>query len=836
MSKTFGLYVLTPAGKGLCLYVKGESPTPRTDAWLLVHRRFGHPGQGALRDILRCYRSQLPTTATFSNIHCEPCALAKSVCVPYPSRALRPARHRGEVVHTDIGVASVPSLGGRRYFVVFVDEYTRFLLLVYPLRQRSDLYAAFDEFRAEFARKVETLYHTQALESHGEMSLHADNAREYVKLGDLIKAKHGIKMRFSNAYKSQENGIAERRMRMLMEKMRAVLFEGHFPIGLWAKALMYVAYIINITPTPVLDHVSPYHYWFRRAPNIKKLHVFGCVAYVHIQKPQQTSKLHARVLKCIFVGYAIDRSGYRLLRLDTLEAVYSRDVHFRDDILATINFDLLPKSTRQAISAKQRACGCNQCDLRRSEAAAIEHARDDAGVSHQSDSSDSDDDALEHACDDDGVPTHSAYHHRSQTIMEHARDDACASFAQQQTVDNDTRVSHAANLPRCPASVADVSIADRMGASTDTMPDTPGPSLRKSGKGPVVDRACRITPRTSVDSGLPPMEPGACSQPVVDAPGLPQSPQARSSAAANCSGVNQPDTTPPRPPMLSSTPLRGSEADRNSCAGSPPPPPLLALLPHPWVSADSMAQHDDRTLPIVGTTRPRDSVCRNGPAPKRVRFDPHLAVRRFHLGDPVSDFEMSFLASTTVNMHAEPADSSSRIEDNHHGACSVTRIEGPESSAHPRQPFVPASTVTMPHVRVHSAHASTTDGLPASPPTSRHARTRNHEQKRARRAARVRHRPTNAQHVRYMDHGGPTQVSMDDVDWDAKDIERHLQYPATTGIDCGGDPVMADRDDPGYRQYVHALLAIKYIDAPTTYQQVTMLRSGVRRWTLNTTR
>ncbi|DAZ93021.1 TPA: hypothetical protein N0F65_009656 [Lagenidium giganteum] len=292
MSKTFGLYVLTPAGKGLCHYVKGESPTPRTDAWPLVHRRFGHPGQGALRDILRCYRSQQPTTATYSNIHCEP----KSVCLPYPSRALRPARHRGEVIHTDIGVAPVPSLGGRRYFVVFVDEYTRFRF-VYPLRQRSDFYAALDEFRAEFAHEVETLHHTQALESQGEMSLHADNAREYVTLGGLIKAKHGIKMRFSNAYKPQENDIAERRMRMFMEKMRAVLFEGHFPIGLWAEELMYVAYIINITPTPMLDHFSPYHCWFRRTPNIKKLHVFGCVAYVHIQKPQQTSKRHARALK-----------------------------------------------------------------------------------------------------------------------------------------------------------------------------------------------------------------------------------------------------------------------------------------------------------------------------------------------------------------------------------------------------------------------------------------------------------------------------------------------------------------------------------------------------------
>ncbi|DAZ99262.1 TPA: hypothetical protein N0F65_008129, partial [Lagenidium giganteum] len=147
---------------------------------------------------------------------------------------LRPACHRGEVVHTDIGVPRVLSLGGRRYFVVFVDAYTRFLF-VYPLRQRSDLYAAFDEFRAEFARKVETFHHTQALESQGEMSLHADNSREYVKLGDLIKAKYGIKMRFSNAYKPQENGIAERRMCMLMETMRAVLFEGHFPSGFGRK-------------------------------------------------------------------------------------------------------------------------------------------------------------------------------------------------------------------------------------------------------------------------------------------------------------------------------------------------------------------------------------------------------------------------------------------------------------------------------------------------------------------------------------------------------------------------------------------------------------------------
>ncbi|GMF62174.1 unnamed protein product [Phytophthora fragariaefolia] len=152
--------------------------------------------------------------------------------------------------------------------------------------------------------------------------------------------------------------MAERRIRMVMEKALCLLFDGHLSGALLGEAVMISTYLINITPSAAIDMRSPYLLWHNRLPRIAKLRTFGCAAYAWIPKAKRT-KLEAHAVKCIFVGYdEEDRSGYRLLRFLDCEVIPSRDVRF--------NEAEFPRFADRVLAAlpdeRQRLCGCHHCD------------------------------------------------------------------------------------------------------------------------------------------------------------------------------------------------------------------------------------------------------------------------------------------------------------------------------------------------------------------------------------------------------------------------------------------------------------------------------------------
>ncbi|KAF0757480.1 hypothetical protein AaE_004249 [Aphanomyces astaci] len=207
------------------------------------------------------------------------------------------------LVHTDIwGPCPVPSIGGSFYFVVFIDDYSRFTW-VYPLAFRKDLYDAYELFRLQaittFKSDINTL---QYLPPTDIGNLQADNAKEFEKLGRITGPKYSTKTTFSNAYSPAQNAVAERRIGLLVMKMRALLLAGNLPKFLWAEAVIYSAWLYNISPSTSNDGQSPYHRVFSRHPPLAYIRTFGCTAFVHIQKANQTNKLDARAIKCMFVA------------------------------------------------------------------------------------------------------------------------------------------------------------------------------------------------------------------------------------------------------------------------------------------------------------------------------------------------------------------------------------------------------------------------------------------------------------------------------------------------------------------------------------------------------
>ena len=103
----------------------------------------------------------------------------------------------------------------------------------------------------------------------------------------------GIRREFSCRYTPEQNGVAERKNRTIVEAARAMLEEKSLPKLYW-----------------IGDKVSTHELYFGMKPKLRHLRVFGSIAYVHIPKEKQR-KLDAKAKKCILVGYSDEQKGYK---------------------------------------------------------------------------------------------------------------------------------------------------------------------------------------------------------------------------------------------------------------------------------------------------------------------------------------------------------------------------------------------------------------------------------------------------------------------------------------------------------------------------------------------
>ena len=88
--------------------------------------------------------------------------------------------------------------------------------------------------------------------------LRSDNGGEYFKQ-ELTEFMHsvGVIHQTTCPYSPQQNGVAERKNRHLLEITRSLLIDGHVPSHLWGEALNSAVYLINRTPSSVLNFRRP---------------------------------------------------------------------------------------------------------------------------------------------------------------------------------------------------------------------------------------------------------------------------------------------------------------------------------------------------------------------------------------------------------------------------------------------------------------------------------------------------------------------------------------------------------------------------------------------------
>ena len=160
--------------------------------------------------------------------------------------------------------------------------------------------------------------------------LRTDNGGEYTSIEfESYLKKEGIEHQYTIPKTPEQNGVAERMNRTLVETVRTMLADSKLPHSFWAEALSTAAYLINRSPTKTLSDKTPFEAWYGKKPNVNHLRVFGCSAYIHVPKDER-KKLDPKAKKCIFLGYSTSRKGYRLYYQKTSSILHSRDVVFNE--------------------------------------------------------------------------------------------------------------------------------------------------------------------------------------------------------------------------------------------------------------------------------------------------------------------------------------------------------------------------------------------------------------------------------------------------------------------------------------------------------------------------
>ncbi|KAJ0852435.1 putative RNA-directed DNA polymerase [Helianthus annuus] len=292
-----------------------NSSTKTSGSLLLWHHKLGHPSIKVLKPLLNKLGLNCNKNVPF---HCDACSINKSHKLPFGPNSFTVSKPL-ELVYSDVWGPVQTSNDGYTYYVIFVDYFSKYTWL-YPMKQKSDVSILFPQFKT----LVEKFFGTPLV------SLFSDNGGEYIGIIPYLQT-NGISHFTTPPHTPEQNGVAERRHRHIVETGLSLLYHANLPLHFWTHAFQTVVYLINRLPTPVLDHLSPFTRLYKTNPKYTKLKPFGCLCFPWL-RPYASSKLHPRSTKCIFLGYSSSKSAFKCYDPVSHRLYHSRHVEFVEHV------------------------------------------------------------------------------------------------------------------------------------------------------------------------------------------------------------------------------------------------------------------------------------------------------------------------------------------------------------------------------------------------------------------------------------------------------------------------------------------------------------------------
>ncbi|CAI7881986.1 unnamed protein product [Closterium sp. NIES-54] len=222
---------------------------------------------------------------------CVPCVEGRQRAAPHSSE-FPPTEAPLQTLHMDVwGPARVRGQGHERYFLLVVDDYSRYTT-VFPLRSKGDV---------------------------------AERRRVFLCPSGSLLSCIGHPPDFTLPASPQQNGIAERRIGMVMDVARTSMIHAAAPHFLWSFAVQYAAHQLNLQPRVSVPEASPTLRWTGKVGDASAFRVWGSRAFV---RDLSADKLSPRAVPCVFLGFPPDAPGWQFYHPTSRCVLSSQDVTF----------------------------------------------------------------------------------------------------------------------------------------------------------------------------------------------------------------------------------------------------------------------------------------------------------------------------------------------------------------------------------------------------------------------------------------------------------------------------------------------------------------------------
>ncbi|GJW93922.1 putative ribonuclease H-like domain-containing protein [Tanacetum coccineum] len=310
----FDLRNVVPSGDLTCLFANAT-----IDESKLWHRRMGHVNFKTMNKLVK---GNLVRGKIFVNDHtCVACQKGKQHKASCKTKLVSSISQPLQMLHMDLfGPTSVRSINHKTYCLVVTDDFSRFSW-VFFLASKDETSGILKRFIIEIENQL----------NHKVKVIRCDNGTEFKnrEMNELCGLK-GIKREFSVARTPQQNGVAERKNRTLIEAARTMLADSLLPTVFWAEAVNTACYVLNRVLVTKPHNKTPYELIIGRPPSISFMRPFGCPVTI-LNTLDPLGKFDGKAEEGFLVGYSVNSKAFRVFNSQTRKVEENLHVNFLEN-------------------------------------------------------------------------------------------------------------------------------------------------------------------------------------------------------------------------------------------------------------------------------------------------------------------------------------------------------------------------------------------------------------------------------------------------------------------------------------------------------------------------
>ncbi|GJX32910.1 putative ribonuclease H-like domain-containing protein [Tanacetum coccineum] len=308
---------VVPTGGLTCLIAKAIIDESNT--W---HRRLGHINYKIMNKLVKGNLVKgLPSKIFENDLSCVACQKGKQHKASYKTKLVNSISKPLHMLHMDLfGPINVKSLMKKSYCLVVTDDFSRFSW-VFFLATKDETSGILNTFITGIENQLD----------HKVKVIRCDNGTEFKNsiMNQFCEMK-GIKREFSVARTPQQNGVAERKNRTLIEATRTMLVDSKFPTTFWAEAVNTACYVLNRVLIIKPHNKTPYELIRGRPPLIDFMKPFGCPVTI-LNTRDHLGKFDGKADEGFFVGYSVVSKAMRVFNKRTRIVEETLNIRFLEN-------------------------------------------------------------------------------------------------------------------------------------------------------------------------------------------------------------------------------------------------------------------------------------------------------------------------------------------------------------------------------------------------------------------------------------------------------------------------------------------------------------------------